>query len=196
MKAKLICPNCGEIAFYNVEKEGYYCDSCKWNSNSSDTADISYKSYETGALSNLFPYKFEIDGVQCASMESFIQSLREENPDIQAKICSDCAGPHAYKLRVCLNDWRTDGFVYWRGKKIKRISEDYTALITRAYDALFEQNILFRRALEHFKYHYLIHSIGKDDNTETLLTEEEYRFQLNRLKNILIQQNIPPLYIL
>ena len=188
MKAKLICPSCGKIAFYDIEKEGYYCESCRWDSTSplTPTADISYKSYETGALSNLFPHKFEIDGVKCASMESFIQSLREENPDVQAKICSDCAGVHAYKLRVCLNDWRTYGVVYWRGKKIKRNSEEYTALITRAYDALFEQNIIFRRVLGYFKSFYLIHSIGNDNDKETLLTEEEYRYQLNRLKKRII----------
>ncbi len=190
MKTELICPNCQNLAIYDSEKECYHCSNCKWDSNNSLTIDISYKDSKTGALSNLFPHKFVIDNIRCASMESFLQSLREENPDVQERICSDYAGLHAYKLRTCLNDWRKEGYIFWQGTKIKRESDGYTILITRAYDALFEQNIVFRRVLSHFSGCYLIHSIGNDDIKETLLTEKEYRFQLNRLVDRLKKEGI------
>ena len=89
----------------------------------------------------------------------------------------------AYKMRLALNDWRKDGYVYWQGKSILRNSDEYAALITKAYDCLFEQNIIFRTILERFKDYHIIHSIGCDDIEETLLTENEYRYQLNRLKS-------------
>lgn len=118
---------------------------------------------KTAPLSNLFPHKFEIDGVMCSSMESFIQSLREENVEMQKSICSDYLGMMAYKMRLCLNDWRKDGNVYWLGNKINRYADECRNLLSKAYDALFEQNIVFREILKRYKDFHLIHSIGCDD---------------------------------
>ena len=39
------------------------------------------------ALSNFAPHPFVIDGVECASMEGFLQSLKFSNPDIQKEVC-------------------------------------------------------------------------------------------------------------
>lgn len=180
MKDVIICPECGHDAL--LDASTYHCSSCGWDS-SVDTWDISYSSNSTAPLSNLFPHAFEIDGFKCQSMESFIQSLREENCQLQKSICSDYSGYMAYKLRLCLHDWRKEGFVFWQGKPIPRCSLEYRDLITRAYDALFAQNIIFKEILTNrANAKYLIHSIGCDVPSETLLTELEYRFQLNRLR--------------
>lgn len=184
MKETLMCPVCSKKAILttNIFESFYICPNCNWESTNTDTLDISYKSNSSAPLSNLFPHKFIIDGILCLSMESFIQSLRVDNKEMQQAICSNYSGMMAYKLRLSLNDWRKEGYIYWNGKRIKRNSKDYTKLITKAYDCLFEQNIVFREILRSKKDYYLIHSMGCDNIDETLLTEEEYRFQLNRLK--------------
>jgi len=45
-------------------------------------------SYPSNALSNFAAHEFVIDGVRCASMEGFLQSLKFSNPDMQVHICS------------------------------------------------------------------------------------------------------------
>ena len=44
--------------------------------------------YPSAALSNFAPHAFELDGVECASMEGFLQSLKFENPEMQRQVCT------------------------------------------------------------------------------------------------------------
>ena len=44
--------------------------------------------YPSANLSNFHPHAFTIDGIACASMEGFLQSLKFENPDMQAQVCT------------------------------------------------------------------------------------------------------------
>ena len=181
------CPVCG--AFVEMFQHTHYVCNCGWDS-LENTVDIAYKDPESAALSNLFPHKFVFRSrefgnnvpVTCLSMESFLQSLRVNDWKLQKQICENYSGYIAWKLRFALNDWRKDGIVYWDDVPIKRESEKYKRLITAAYDCLFESNDVFRElVLPHFKGKYLIHSFGCAVESETLLTEEEYRYQLNRL---------------
>ena len=188
-KESLICPICGSIAtlFHHTH---YVCSKCKWDS-LENTVDIAYGSPISSVLSNLFPHKFlfytkgklgVFDDTHCLSMESFLQSLRVKDANLQKYICENYSGVTAQKLKVCLRDWREDGCLYWNGIAIKRDSKTYQELITTAYDCLFEGNPVFREfVLPRFKGMHLIHSIGKDNECETLLTESEFRYQLNRL---------------
>lgn len=43
--------------------------------------------YPSAALYNFSPHPFIIDGVECASMEGFLQSLKFKNPDMQIEVC-------------------------------------------------------------------------------------------------------------
>lgn len=45
-------------------------------------------SYPSCALSNFAPHKFIYDGVECASMEGFLQSLKFSSPEMQAHVCT------------------------------------------------------------------------------------------------------------
>lgn len=38
--------------------------------------------YPSANLSNFHPHAFTIDGIACASMKGFLQSLKFENPDM------------------------------------------------------------------------------------------------------------------
>ena len=43
--------------------------------------------YPAAALSNFAPHAFMLDGVECASMEGFLQALKFSNPDMQREVC-------------------------------------------------------------------------------------------------------------
>jgi predicted NAD-dependent protein-ADP-ribosyltransferase YbiA (DUF1768 family) len=43
--------------------------------------------YPSAALSNFAPHSFVIDGVECASMEGFLQSLKFSSPEMQKEVC-------------------------------------------------------------------------------------------------------------
>ncbi len=185
-KTSIICPACGSRAEL-FQHTHYICPKCHWDS-LVNTVDIAYGDPVSSVLSNLFPHKFlfytkgSCDDTYCLSMESFLQSLRVKDPKLQKYICENYSGPMVQKLKVCLNDWREDSYLYWNGIAIKRESLTYHELITTAYDCLFEGNPIFRECvLPKFKGVHLIHSIGKDYESETILTECEFRYQLNRL---------------
>ena len=46
----------------------------------------SRNSYPAGKLSNFTAFAFEIDGIKCASMEGFLQSLKFENKNSQEQL--------------------------------------------------------------------------------------------------------------
>lgn len=47
----------------------------------------SQNSYPASALSNFAPHPFIIDGIECNSMEGFLQSLKFKNPEMQKEVC-------------------------------------------------------------------------------------------------------------
>lgn len=171
------CKDCAQKVIASKNQTICRCENC---GHDYEILDISYKDNSSAPLSNLFPHKFVIDGVKCLSMESFIQSLRVEDKNVQVKICEEYTGYMAYKMRLSLPDWRKDGYVYWQGKKILRFSEEYQKLLTKAYDMLFENNV-FSFCLNTHKNKVLFHTIGCYDEEETLLTPCEYINQLERL---------------
>ena len=44
--------------------------------------------YPSNALSNFSPHPFVIDGVECNSMEGFLQSLKFDSVDMQRHVCT------------------------------------------------------------------------------------------------------------
>lgn len=135
--------------------------------------------YPSNALSNFAPHPFVIEGIECNSMEGFLQSLKFENPEMQKEVCK-LVGKQA-KFKGKKKKWWRTQTLFWKGKSIKRDSEEYQELITKAYDCLYT-NEGFRRALSATKGCSLTHSIGKNKISETVLTEREFIKQLNRLR--------------
>ncbi len=135
--------------------------------------------YPTSALSNFAPHPFIIDGVECNSMEGFLQSLKFKDVEMQKHICLLVG--KAAKFKGKKKKWFRTQTLYWQGKEIARDSEEYTSLITKAFDCLFE-NSGFRKALEATNGCTLTHSIGKSKKSETVLTTSEFIGQLNRLR--------------
>lgn len=138
--------------------------------------------YPANILSNFYPNKFIFDGIECASMEGFLQSLKVKNAKKQEQMCS-LIGIEAKKIGKYRFIWKVTGSVYWRGKKYKRDSFEFRDLIKKAYDAMYKENGGFREALLATKGKELKHSIGKHNPRKTILTEEEFVGCLNALRN-------------
>ncbi|MBS1722670.1 MAG: hypothetical protein JSS66_06625 [Armatimonadetes bacterium] len=143
--------------------------------------------YPAASLSNFSPHKFVFDGVECASMEGWLQSLKFKNPDMQEYICSLVG--FAAKKAGKAKDWRREQKLYWQGLEFDRHGEDYQALLDRAYTALCEQSSSFRNALERTGDAVLKHSIGRTDPKETILTRTEFCSRLMKLREKLKQEN-------
>ena len=146
------------------------------------TMDIGSKNgYPASALSNFAPHPFEIDGVQCNSMEGFLQSLKFESVEMQRYVCTLVG--KAAKFKGKSKKWFQKQELYWNGKIYKRDSEEYQILLNRAYNRLYE-NEGFRRALEATNKATLEHSIGKSKINETVLTRQEFCSRLIHLRDV------------
>jgi len=134
------------------------------------------------ALSNFRPYAFVLDGVRCGSYEGFLQSLKFEQLEAQDMIYP-LVGYRAYKIgQIANKDWRSVQTLWWRGIAYPRLSREYHELLERSYDACFDQNEIFRKALFESGIDMLTHVIGNHDPTMTTLTEWEYIYNIYRLR--------------
>jgi mannose-6-phosphate isomerase-like protein (cupin superfamily) len=143
--------------------------------------------YPSSDLSNFGAHPFIFDGVECVSMEALLQSLKEQNPEVQKWICK-LSGKEAKKYGEQLNSSRTAGDpLYWQGTAIDRFSRDYQSFLDRAYLEL-SHVPSFRSALLASGDKLLLHTMGKKTPEETILTEMELGTRLLRLRHFLRQQ--------
>ena len=135
--------------------------------------------FPSATLSNFAPHPFVIDGVECNSMEGFLQSLKFSNPEMQVEVCKLVG--KAAKFKGKKKKWWRTQTLYWQGVEIERSSEEYQVLLDRAFDAL-AQNSGFRAALLATGNSVLTHSIGKTKITETVLTRQEFCSRLMKIR--------------
>lgn len=136
--------------------------------------------WPSAALSNFTPHPFIIDGVECASMEGFLQSLKFKEPDMQIEVCKLVG--KAAKFKGKKKKWWRTQTLYWQGQEFKRDSQEYQDLLDRAFDAL-AQNTGFQKALLATGKATLTHSIGKSKETETVLTKQEFCSRLTKIRS-------------
>ena len=132
-------------------------------------------------LSNFTAHAFTFDGVECASMEGFLQSLKYLCPKKQREVCL-LTGKVAKEAGDGKKRWKITRNIYWCGKRYDRLSPEFRELIFRAYSAMYEQNEAFRTALAETRGKTLCHSIGEPNPKKTILTEREFICMLNRLR--------------
>ena len=151
----------------------------------STTLDIHSKGkFPSNVLSNFHESRFKFDGIQINSMEGFLQSLKTSDINLQKKICK-LIGKDAKNagIEIAQNyDMKT---LHWKGQPIDRFSDDYKHLLKRVYKTKFEQDPLFRNAIKASKDKRLVHSIGKNSQQETILTEQEFTSLLVWLRQFL-----------
>ena len=149
-------------------------------------APLDIRSGEPGAaglLGNFTPHAFTLDGAHLGSMEGFLQGLKIADPTEQARV--NALSGLAAKESGQAHDWRATGQLWWRGAALDRFGAEYQALLDRAYEALATQNAAFREALLSTGNRPLIHTIGKSDPRETVLTIDEMCERLMRLRKAL-----------
>jgi predicted NAD-dependent protein-ADP-ribosyltransferase YbiA (DUF1768 family) len=142
--------------------------------------------FPSATLSNFAPHPFVIDGVECNSMEGFLQSLKFSNPEMQKEVCKLVG--KAAKFKGKKKKWWRTQTLYWQDTEISRDSQEYQDLLDRAFSAL-AQNSGFRAALLATGNSVLTHSIGKTKITETVLTRQEFCSRLTKIREELRKEN-------
>ena len=137
--------------------------------------------YPSASLSNFSPHPFMFDGVQCNSLEGFLQSLKFESIDMQKYICT-LVGAGAKRAGSKKKWWRKQE-LYWNGNTYKRDGVEYQNLLNRVYNEVFKQNEGFKNALLASKNSVLQHTIGKNDMSKTVLTIREFCSRLTHLRD-------------
>lgn len=132
-------------------------------------------------LSNFTDRPFDFDGVSCAGIEGILQALKCPDPEMQKEICA-LPGFEAKHAGVLFNNWKGEQILWWQGQPYFRSAREYLELITRIYDAVYAQDLSFATDLSATGYEDLCHSIGNPDMRDTVLTEVEMIYQLNRLR--------------
>lgn len=125
---------------------------------------------------------FNFEGEMISSVNAFLMAIKVNNHEIQnlilkmpqenLKTISKNITPK-YQIRD----------LYWNGKIIKRDSKEYQELLDKAYKQRFKSDFLFRKALKDSKGYTLIHTRGKTDISDTVLTQSEFLQRLNKLRN-------------
>lgn len=136
--------------------------------------------YPSSALSNFAGHRFTIDGIECYSMEGFLQSLKFKSPEMQVEVCKLIGKGAKFKGKG--KKWYRDQVLYWHGAPIKRDSKQYQDLLDKAYQAMYDQSESFKKAL-HITSGQLTHSLGKTKQSETVLTISEFCGRLMRLRD-------------
>lgn len=150
------------------------------------------KGYPSSSLSNFSPHPFMLDGVEVASMEGFLQSLKCPYPEVQKEICK-LVGFTA-KKRGRGYKWQKNGKLYWLGKEYDRYGQEYQELLNHAYSQLYKQSESFRNALKASGDAVLKHTIGRSKEAETILTQAEFCRRLTKLRDHAHEQTLNGLF--
>jgi hypothetical protein len=137
-----------------------------------------------GRLSNLTRRSFVFYGIECASIEGVLQSLKLPDPIQQYETCR-LFGFQARKAGKN-QDWQAKQELYWMEKTFPRDSQEYQELLNTLYKAAFDDNAKFREDLAFSKGYKLTHRIGSDDPTKTILTKDEFISRLEWLRDMIV----------
>ena len=135
-------------------------------------------------LSNLFPYEIHFKGHAAKSLEGIFQGIKHKEPEVQ-KVIMQYFGMDALYTREAnkINDWRESQTLYFGNQSMLRGSEQYQQFIDELYTAAL-QNPLYAKAVRCAGNKTILHSIGKDDPKQTVLTRNEFESRLNSIKEL------------
>jgi len=121
-------------------------------------------------LSNFPLSPFELDEVQCASIEGFVQALKFRDLEEQLQVCAlhgieakraGAGEVHEQAVR--------QGKLWWQGQEIALHSQEHYDLIERALRAKFTQHEDSRLALLETRSQILTHETGRPESPTTTL---------------------------
>lgn len=147
-----------------------------------------FKNSVSRVLSNLYPIHFKFRGKWVNSIEGVLQGIKYKNKHTQNLVLK-YSGLDAYHTCAAnlVDLWMNTQTLYWQGKQIKRQSKEYQNFLNELYLAA-SKNPIYKNALLSTGNKYLLHHIGQDDETQTVLTRYEYEPQLNTLRDFLRQE--------
>ena len=134
-----------------------------------------------GRLSNLAHRRFIFDGVECGSIEGALQSFKFKDTNMQAEICK--LGGMKAKRSGASKNWKQKQILYWKGKEIRRDSEEYQKLLDLLYQSAFDQCEKYRKDILSCVGVTFTHSIGKKKKQDTVLTVQEFTSRLRKLRD-------------
>jgi predicted NAD-dependent protein-ADP-ribosyltransferase YbiA (DUF1768 family) len=144
--------------------------------------------YPAGALSNFAPHPFTFRGVEVASMEGFLQSLKFKDVEMQKHICTLVG--FAAKKSGANKNWQRDQVLWWDGVAYQRKSDEYQELFDEAITVLYTENSKARKALMASNNSKLTHSIGRTNKSETILTRTEFCSRLMKLRTTIKNEEL------
>lgn len=176
-----------------IEKDGIqYCDGIALVDEEGTRLGESEKWINVGyrlkgpyarGLSNLFPYSFTFRGKELASLEGFFQGIKFKDISMQNLVLT-YSGLDACNIKIASDhDWQQNGTLYWQGEAMNRFSKEYEDIIDELYISAI-QNPLYRNVLKKCDKP-IIHSLGNENEQETVFTRYEFEKQLNCLKDFL-----------
>ncbi len=146
-----------------------------------------FKNSVSRVLSNLYPIQFKFRGKWVNSIEGVLQGIRYKDRHIQNLILK-YSGLDAYHTRSAnlIDLWMNTQILYWQGKPIKRQSNEYQKFLCELYLSA-STNPIYKNTILSTDNKHLIHHIGYEDDTQTVLTRFEFERQLNTLRDFLKQ---------
>lgn len=150
---------------------------------------VSSHSYPSNALSNFAPHKFTFDGVLCNSMEGLLQSFKFDKHHIQIEVCKLVGFAAKKRGSDRTKSWQRVQTLWWKNVEFHRDSKEYQDLLDFAYIAIARDSDSFRRALLATGDAVLTHTIGRNKESETILTQREFCRRLTSLRNLLVHQS-------
>lgn len=146
--------------------------------------------YPGNQLTNFAVHPFEFDGVGVAGMEGLLQSFKFDKPHIQESVC-ELYGFAAKKRGSARNKaWKQKQTLWWKGVAYKRDSKEYQELLDRAFLAMARHSESFRKALIATGDANITHSIGKNKEADTVLTEAEFCRRLHWLRDLIKNEKL------
>lgn len=124
---------------------------------------------------------FVFHGYNVSSVNAFLMAIRSQDVNEQ-KLLSSTPKENIKEVSKTIHPSYAPRTLYWNGKSFSRDSEEYQTLIRRAYEAKFDADYEFRKAIRVTKKQILAHSKGKDNVSDTILTKQEFIDALNNLR--------------
>lgn len=152
-----------------------------------DVLDIGAKhGYPANALSNFAAHPFVMDGVDCASMEGFLQALKFNKPHIQVEVCKLTGIRAKNRGKEHNKHWKLEQKLWWGTTEYDRHGDEYQHLLDIAFLELTRQSPEYRQALIDTGDAKLTHTIGRTSEFDTILTQREFCRRLERLRDLVI----------
>ena len=134
-----------------------------------------------GRLSNFTPRPFTFRDVECNSMEGLLQSFKFDKPEVQKVVCK-LTGLAAKRRGQKRNKaWKREQKLWWNGVAFDRHGPAYQFLLDDAFTML-GTNTAFKKDLLATGDAVLRHSIGRNKESETVLTQREFVSRLTKMR--------------